>query len=105
LTRLSENPETVEERMAEEYRSEQRHQCLESCVAKLEPETRNLILAYYEEEAGRKVRNRQQLAEAMGIPMNALRIRAHRIRAKLEKCLKECLNRSADHEMDSRFRQ
>jgi hypothetical protein len=27
----------------------------------------------------------------MGIPLNALRIRAHRIRAALKNCVKECL--------------
>lgn len=100
LARHSEHPDHLQERLAERIRSEQRLECLESCVSKLEPETRKLILSYYEEEHGRKVRNRRQLAEAMSIPMNALRIRAHRIRARLEKCVRKCLNRSTGHEMD-----
>ncbi len=97
---LSVNPDKLEERMAEKYESEQRLECLESCVAKLPAETSNLIVSYYEEEEGAKIRKREQLADSMGIPINALRIRAHRIRAKLEKCVTECLNRSSGHEMD-----
>lgn len=97
---LSVNPDKLEEQIAEKYESEQRLECLESCAAKLPTDTRDLIVSYYEEEEGAKIKNRQRLAESMGVPMNALRIRAHRIRAKLEKCVMECLNRSSGHEMD-----
>ncbi|MEW6211262.1 MAG: hypothetical protein AB1631_23050 [Acidobacteriota bacterium] len=98
--RLSEHPGQVEERKVEKYESERRLWCLESCAAKLPAETRDLIVSYYEEEEGAKIKNRRRLAESIGVPMNALRIRAHRIRAKLEKCVTDCLNRSSGHEMD-----
>lgn len=98
--RLSEHPGQVEERKAEKYESERRLRCLESCAEKLPAETRDLIVSYYEEEEGAKIRNRRRLAESLGVPMNALRIRAHRIRAKLEKCVTDCLDHSSGHEMD-----
>ncbi|HEY7546903.1 MAG TPA: hypothetical protein VID27_18570 [Blastocatellia bacterium] len=98
--RVAVNPEVLEEQIAEKYQSEQRLECLESCAAKLPAEAREMIVSYYEEEEGAKIKNRRRLAESLGVPMNALRIRAHRIRAKLEKCVRDCLNRSSGHEMD-----
>ncbi len=89
-----ENPLRLADRITEKREAERRLACLESCVEKLPPETRQLVISYYEEEKGAKIGNRRRLAEAMGIPMNALRIRVHRIRAKLEKCVTECLGRS-----------
>ena len=38
------------------------------------------------------IRNRQKLADEAGIPMNALRIRVHRLRRKLESCVHACLS-------------
>jgi len=86
-----ENPVRLAEHITAKRETERRLACLESCVEKLPPETRQLIVSYYEEETGAKIGNRRRLAEAAGIPMNALRIRVHRIRAKLEKCVIECL--------------
>jgi DNA-directed RNA polymerase specialized sigma24 family protein len=65
--------------------------CLEQCLKTLRSENRELVLEYYQEERQAKIANRQRLAQKMGIPLNALRIRAHRIRAALKNCVKECL--------------
>jgi len=89
-----ENPAQLSEQIQAKQEAERRLACLESCVEKLPLETRQLVISYYEEEKGAKIGNRRRLAEAMGVPMNALRIRVHRIRAKLEKCVTECLSRS-----------
>jgi len=89
----TENPVRLAERVTAKQEAERRLECLEACVGKLSPETRQLVIAYYEEEEGAKIKNRQRLAESLGIPINALRIRVHRIRVKLEKCVTECLNR------------
>jgi RNA polymerase sigma factor (sigma-70 family) len=80
--------------------SESKLDCLESCLARLPAETRDLVISYYQDEAGRKVRNRQRLADSMGVPMNALRIRVHRIRAKLETCVCDCLRDSTGCETE-----
>jgi DNA-directed RNA polymerase specialized sigma24 family protein len=66
-------------------------ECLDRCVEKLSPENRDLVLRYYAEEKQVKVQDRKRLADELGIAVNALRIRAHRIRLLLQNCVKECL--------------
>jgi len=78
---------------ADQGDSETRLQCLEGCLGKLPDESRRLISSYYEEYSSKK-RERQQLAKQMGIPMNALRIRVHRIRIRLEECVETCLEQA-----------
>lgn len=70
---------------------EKRLNCLESCVGKLEPQNRQLIFQYYYGEERVKIENRRNLAESLGITLNALSIRACRIRDKLESCVKKCV--------------
>ncbi len=75
----------------EEEADEQGHACLQDCLGRLTPDNRNLILQYYQEEKGAKIDNRKLLAGRLGIALNALRIRAHRIRSSLQSCVEECL--------------
>ena len=63
---------------------EQQLQCLERCLNELPPESRHLIQTYYQEEKRAKIDQRQRLAQQLGISANALRLRAHQIRLKLE---------------------
>ena len=70
--------------------NEARFVCLDKCLLELPPESRNLILTYYQNEKRAKKDGRRELAEQLGIPMNALRIRAHRIRKSLESCIQKC---------------
>jgi DNA-directed RNA polymerase specialized sigma24 family protein len=71
--------------------AERRMSCLDRCLASLPPETRRLVLQYYADERRAKIEGRRELAESMGIGLNALRIRMHRIRARLESCVRSCL--------------
>lgn len=71
--------------------SEREMDCLEGCLGKLPPETRRIILSYYDWDEGKKIASRRRLAEEMGISVNSLRIRVHRIRDGLEKCAAECV--------------
>ena len=64
--------------------------CLEECTRKLAPESRQIIHGYYVGKEREKIENRRSLAQTLGITPNALSIRACRIRAKLEKCVREC---------------
>jgi RNA polymerase sigma factor (sigma-70 family) len=64
--------------------------CLEKCTSELEPRSREIITRYYVDKGRRKIENRQGLAKELGITMNALSIRACRIRDKLETCVREC---------------
>lgn len=67
--------------------------CFEDCLAQQPPDLRRLILDYYEEDKSAKFDHRRQLAERLGIPINALRIRVCRIRAGLEDCIRRCEKR------------
>ncbi|MGA9769461.1 MAG: sigma-70 family RNA polymerase sigma factor [Blastocatellia bacterium] len=71
----------------------QEKECLDDCLQKLSDKKRELIIEYYQGEAGAKVKNRKKMAEERGIPQNALRIRVLRIREKLEKCIVKCLGK------------
>ncbi len=68
-----------------------RVRCFEICMEALAAESRELIVGYYREEKRNKIEHRKELARGLGIPLNALRIRAHRIRAKLEECVHKCV--------------
>lgn len=73
---------------------ERRLRCLDQCLEELPPESRALILEYYDEEKQAKIEIRKRMATRLGIPLNALRIRAYRIRAGLEECVLECLDKT-----------
>ena len=74
---------------------EQGFECLERCMEQLAAENRELVLQYYQEEKQAKIDHRKLLAEKLGIAVNALRIRACRIRASLQECVQACLKRTA----------
>lgn len=69
--------------------SDRRLECLRRCLSLLPPDQRDLVLRYHQGE--NNIRTRKVLSEQMKIPMNALRIRVHRVRRKLEGCVQECL--------------
>ena len=74
------------------------HACLEECVRALPPEQRRLVIEYYQGDKRSKINNRRRLARELGIALNALRIRAHRIRAALQLCVEACLERAGRRE-------
>ena len=75
-------------------RIELEFRCLEHCIEQLSVENRKLLLEYYQAEGRAKIEQRKILAEKLGIAPNALRIRAHRIRGGLQKCVEKCVERS-----------
>ncbi len=67
--------------------------CLERCIEqRLTSDNRDLVLKYYEEAKSAKIEHRKILANQLGIGLNALRIRAYRIRTALEECVKKCMD-------------
>ena len=66
--------------------------CLEQCTGKLEPDSRRMIIRYYFGEEKVKIQNRRALAENLGVTVNALSIRACRVRDKLEVCVGKCVS-------------
>ncbi len=79
----------------EPLRAEEEYACLEKCMERLPSRSRELVLQYYQEEKRAKIDLRKKLAAQMGIPFNALVIRAFRIRRSLEQCMSECLQQTA----------
>jgi DNA-directed RNA polymerase specialized sigma24 family protein len=71
---------------------EKEYACLEKCIEKLTQSNRELVTQYYQEEKRAKIDHRKQLAEQFGIALNALRIRAHRIRTALQQCVQSCVH-------------
>lgn len=67
------------------------YQCLERCLEHLTSENRELVMRYYQQERQAKIELRKVLATELGIAVNALRIRAHRIRLALRQCVRSCL--------------
>jgi len=71
--------------------TEEEFRCLEQCLSLLTPENRDLVVQYYQDEKKAKINQRKLLAKNLGIGPNALRIRACRIRASLQKCVEKCM--------------
>jgi len=69
---------------------ESRLACLRSCLQALSPDNRDLILQYYQGEKGEKIGNRKKLLERLGVPVNTLRMRALRLRERLQSCVEGC---------------
>ena len=71
------------------------HSCLEECLEKLAPHSRQLIEKYYSENKWAKINLRKQIAAQFGVSLNTLRLRALRIREKLQVCIEQCLGTAA----------
>jgi len=69
---------------------ELRLECLDVCLQELRPDQRDLVLEYYRDSKREKIERRRALAERLGISINALGIRACRIRDTLEACVEAC---------------
>ncbi|HMH42126.1 MAG TPA: hypothetical protein VK557_01470 [Pyrinomonadaceae bacterium] len=82
---LVQTDEDVEER-------EEIHSCLDNCLAQLAPHSRQLIERYYSENKQAKIDLRKVIAREMGIKASSLRLRALRIREKLQTCIERCLH-------------
>ena len=67
--------------------------CLDGCLADLDERDRRLVLAYYAD--GKAMDVRRRLAETLGVSPTALRIRVHRLRAGLERCVSACADERA----------
>jgi DNA-directed RNA polymerase specialized sigma24 family protein len=62
---------------------------LNRCLQKLSPADQQLILEYYQGDKRAKIEKRSELAARYNLTLNALSVRACRIRNKLEQCVKK----------------
>jgi len=70
-----------------------RLECLEECLTGLPPNDRDLIVHYYPDDQRSRLEQRRELAARLSLTANALAIKACRIRARLERCVGECIRR------------
>jgi len=82
---------SVSNRSLEEETQEKRLKCLDHCTEKLDSPSRDLIFGYYTGKKEIKIESRRDLADRLGISMNALCVRACRIRNKIEDCVRRCV--------------
>lgn len=70
---------------------ENTHRCLDRCLDNLTNRSRQMIERYYSEDRQAKISLRKRIAEELGISVGTLRLRALRIREKLQVCIEQCL--------------
>lgn len=74
---------------------EDMEECLRSCLQRLSPQNRQLIVDYYAKEKQAKIDHRAELAQQLGISVENLRVKVHRIRVSLQGCIERCLKSKA----------
>jgi DNA-directed RNA polymerase specialized sigma24 family protein len=65
--------------------------CFNQCLRELPEADGALLVEYCYSEHGSPSEVRQEIARRLQVPLNALRIRVHRIKAKFSECFDECL--------------
>ena len=90
----SEDPALSWRREEDLLRSESELKCLEQCLEDIPTESRDLIVGYYVGEKSQKIKNRKLLAAQWDVTPSNLRLRAFRLREKLESCVRACLDGS-----------
>ncbi len=77
--------------LTEEPEPDPRFEALCECLQTLSPKERSMVLEYHGGEDN--IRRRRALCKELGIEINALRIRVHRLRRRLEDCVRSKLLR------------
>jgi DNA-directed RNA polymerase specialized sigma24 family protein len=68
--------------------------CLDRCLDALTAEEREVAVEYYRFTGRERIDNRKRLGEKFNFSPNALRIKAHKLRAQLRECVERCLGRA-----------
>jgi DNA-directed RNA polymerase specialized sigma24 family protein len=63
-------------------------ECFARCLDALPDESRTLVLEYYMSDGKARIDHRERLAHSLALSDNALRSRVHRIRHRLERCVR-----------------
>ena len=72
--------------------------CLKKCLTEItsNESERHLILGYYSVTEGEKNKiQRKNLADKLGLTMNTLKVKACRLRGRLERCINDCAAKTA----------
>ena len=65
--------------------------CLDRSLGSLAPQDRELLLGYYSGDGRARIDGRKALAERLNMSVNALTIKASRLRARLEISVRDCV--------------
>jgi DNA-directed RNA polymerase specialized sigma24 family protein len=86
---------------------DERIRCLRRCVAtKFTDEDKLLVVSYYDTDADEKAKAaRRRLADSLGLTMNTLKVRACRLRARLESCINDCIAAVTDPSVRNTHKQ
>jgi len=76
-------------------RDERAAACLEHCLGQLAEDDRDLVLGYHAGARRARIERRAGLARGLSLTPNALRLRIHRLTARLRECVEACLARGA----------
>lgn len=74
---------------------EQRHECLEKCLATLAAQDKNLIIQYFSKDKIEKQKLRQNLAEQNSLTIGTLRVQIYRLKGTLKNCVGKCLRENS----------
>jgi DNA-directed RNA polymerase specialized sigma24 family protein len=66
--------------------------CLDQCLGKLAPESRELLLEYFSEVRQRKIDLRRRISERLKTTQTALRMRVMRTKQELKVCVQQCMS-------------
>ncbi|MGE3467863.1 MAG: RNA polymerase sigma factor [Pyrinomonadaceae bacterium] len=70
---------------------EKRWSCFEKCLDELGPTKRKVVLEYYEFEGRDRIEARLKLSTELNCTIEALHVRASRLRSALRECMESCL--------------
>jgi len=87
------HPEEVLARRDEAILREARIRCLRGCLQRLPTASLSLIKRYYADGDVLDKNQRKQIAAELKISASTLRVRAHRIRSDVGRCVEMCLQR------------
>lgn len=87
-------PDDIAVRTQDEEGFRPHYECLKKCLKTLSDEKRKFIVGYYEEEKQAKINLHKTLAQTLGIDLKRVHSRAFRIRANLQKCVLECVEKT-----------
>lgn len=80
----------AQEPNTEDEKSSQRLACFDKCLKEFSEENRKFIIAYYDTDEKTMINSRKKLADDMNASLNTLRIKACRLKARLEDCTVDC---------------
>ena len=71
-----------------------RYDCMGRCLDALPAESRTLLVDYCGVTGREKEQKRRTLASALGVSLGTLRLRVHRLREQLARCVRGCMDQN-----------